>query len=41
LLGQDTDRVLAELLGLTSEDLAGLHARGVIEPATGRIAVSP
>ena len=35
LLGQDTDRVLAELLGLGSEELAALHARGVIEPVTG------
>lgn len=35
LLGQDTDRVLAELLGLGSEKLADLHARGVIEPVTG------
>jgi crotonobetainyl-CoA:carnitine CoA-transferase CaiB-like acyl-CoA transferase len=32
LLGQDTDRVLAELLGLTADDLAALHAAGVIEP---------
>jgi len=35
LLGQDTDRVLAELLALGSEELAALHARGVIEPVTG------
>ena len=35
LLGQDTDRVLAELLGLGSEELTALHARGVIEPVTG------
>ena len=35
LLGQDTDRVLSELLGLTAEDLAALHAAGVIEPVTG------
>jgi crotonobetainyl-CoA:carnitine CoA-transferase CaiB-like acyl-CoA transferase len=33
LLGQDTDRVLAELLGLTAAELAALHAEGVIEPA--------
>jgi formyl-CoA transferase len=32
LLGQDTDRVLAELLGLSADDLAALHASGVIEP---------
>jgi crotonobetainyl-CoA:carnitine CoA-transferase CaiB-like acyl-CoA transferase len=33
LLGQDTDRVLAELLGLDADELAALHAAGVIEPA--------
>jgi crotonobetainyl-CoA:carnitine CoA-transferase CaiB-like acyl-CoA transferase len=32
LLGQDTDRVLAELLGLDADQLAALHAAGVIEP---------
>jgi crotonobetainyl-CoA:carnitine CoA-transferase CaiB-like acyl-CoA transferase len=32
LLGQDTDRVLSELLGLTADELAALHASGVIEP---------
>jgi crotonobetainyl-CoA:carnitine CoA-transferase CaiB-like acyl-CoA transferase len=32
LLGQDTDRVLGELLGLSADDLAALHAAGVIEP---------
>jgi len=32
LLGQDTDRVLSELLGLTNDELATLHASGVIEP---------
>lgn len=32
LLGQDTDRVLSELLGLSAEDLSSLHAAGVIEP---------
>jgi formyl-CoA transferase len=32
LLGQDTDRVLAELLGLDPTELAALHAAGVIEP---------
>src|SRR5437870_6086955 len=32
LLGQDTDRVLAELLGLSTAELAALHAAGVIEP---------
>ena len=32
LLGQDTDRVLAELLGLDADELAALHAAGVIEP---------
>ena len=32
LLGQDTDRVLTELLGLGPDDLAALHAAGVIEP---------
>ncbi len=35
LLGQDTDRVLAELLGLGAGELAALHAAGVIEPVTG------
>ena len=35
LLGQDTDRVLAELLGLSADELAKLHAEGVIEPVTG------
>ena len=34
LLGQDTDRVLAELLGLGAAELAALHAAGVIEPVT-------
>ena len=32
LLGQDTDRVLAELLGLGADELAALHAAGAIEP---------
>jgi crotonobetainyl-CoA:carnitine CoA-transferase CaiB-like acyl-CoA transferase len=32
LLGQDTDRVLHELLGLSEAELAELHATGVIEP---------
>jgi crotonobetainyl-CoA:carnitine CoA-transferase CaiB-like acyl-CoA transferase len=32
LLGQDTDRVLAEILGLGKDDLAALHAAGGIEP---------
>jgi crotonobetainyl-CoA:carnitine CoA-transferase CaiB-like acyl-CoA transferase len=32
LLGQDTDRVLAELLGLSADELTALHAEGVIEP---------
>jgi crotonobetainyl-CoA:carnitine CoA-transferase CaiB-like acyl-CoA transferase len=32
LLGQDTDRVLTELLGLGADELAALHAAGVIEP---------
>jgi formyl-CoA transferase len=32
LLGLDTDRVLAELLGLGADELAELHAAGVIEP---------
>jgi len=31
-LGQDTDRVLSELLGLRAGELAALHAAGVIEP---------
>jgi len=35
LLGQDTDRVLSELLGLSADELAKLHAEGVIEPVTG------
>ena len=32
LLGQDTDRVLGEILGLKADELAALHAAGVIEP---------
>jgi CoA:oxalate CoA-transferase len=32
LLGQDTDRVLADILGLGKDELAALHAAGVIEP---------
>jgi formyl-CoA transferase len=32
LLGQDTDRVLSEVLGLSPGELAKLHASGVIEP---------
>jgi crotonobetainyl-CoA:carnitine CoA-transferase CaiB-like acyl-CoA transferase len=32
LLGQDTDRVLGELLGLDADALAALHSAGVIEP---------
>lgn len=35
LLGQDTDRVLSELLGLPADELAALHTAGVIEPVTG------
>jgi crotonobetainyl-CoA:carnitine CoA-transferase CaiB-like acyl-CoA transferase len=35
LLGQDTDRVLGELLGLGEDELAALHASGVIEPVKG------
>jgi CoA:oxalate CoA-transferase len=35
LLGQDTDRVLSELLGLHADELAALHAAGVIEPMKG------
>lgn len=35
LLGQDTDRVLTELLGLDAGELAALHASGVIEPVKG------
>jgi formyl-CoA transferase len=35
LLGQDTDRVLAELLDLQASELAALHASGVIEPVKG------
>ncbi len=35
LLGQDTDRVLGELLGLDAGELTRLHAAGVIEPVTG------
>jgi crotonobetainyl-CoA:carnitine CoA-transferase CaiB-like acyl-CoA transferase len=34
LHGQDTDRVLSELLGLTAVELASLHAAGVIDPVT-------
>jgi crotonobetainyl-CoA:carnitine CoA-transferase CaiB-like acyl-CoA transferase len=32
LLGEDTDRVLSELLGLDAAELAALHAARVIEP---------
>lgn len=32
LLGQDTDRVLVELLGVGAAELEALHAAGVIEP---------
>jgi crotonobetainyl-CoA:carnitine CoA-transferase CaiB-like acyl-CoA transferase len=32
LLGQDTDRVLADILGLAKDELDALHAAGVIEP---------
>ena len=35
LLGQDTDRVLTELLGLDAGELAALHAAGVIDPVKG------
>jgi formyl-CoA transferase len=35
LLGQDTDRVLGELLGLPADEIARLHAAGVIEPVKG------
>ena len=35
LLGQDTDRVLSELLELSADELAKLHAERVIEPVTG------
>jgi len=35
LLGQDTDRVLAGLLGLRADEIVALHAAGVIEPVTG------
>jgi len=41
LLGQDTDRVLSELLGLGADELARLHATGVIEPVTGPAEVGP
>jgi crotonobetainyl-CoA:carnitine CoA-transferase CaiB-like acyl-CoA transferase len=34
-LGASTDVVLADLLGLTADDLAGLHARGVIHSEEG------
>ncbi|HYX01371.1 MAG TPA: CoA transferase, partial [Reyranella sp.] len=35
-LGQHTEAVLAELLGLKAEELASLRARGVTEPVTER-----
>lgn len=35
LLGQDTDRVLGELLGLDAARLAALHAAGVTAPVKG------
>lgn len=41
LLGQDTDRVLSELLGLGADELASLHARGVIEPVTATAPAAP
>jgi len=41
LLGQDTDRVLAELLELRAEEIAALHTAGVIEPVTGPTSSPP
>jgi crotonobetainyl-CoA:carnitine CoA-transferase CaiB-like acyl-CoA transferase len=35
LLGQDTERVLSEVLSLSVDELAGLRAAGVTAPATG------
>ena len=35
LLGQDTDRVLAEILELGADELAALHAARVIDPVEG------
>jgi CoA:oxalate CoA-transferase len=35
LLGQDTDRVLAEILELGADELAALHAARVIDPVKG------
>jgi CoA:oxalate CoA-transferase len=35
LLGQDTERVLSEVLNLSVDELAGLRAAGVTAPATG------
>jgi crotonobetainyl-CoA:carnitine CoA-transferase CaiB-like acyl-CoA transferase len=35
LLGQDTDRVLAEILGLGGDELTALRAAGVTAPAPG------
>ena len=32
LLGEDTDRVLSDILGLGADELGALHAAGVIEP---------
>jgi crotonobetainyl-CoA:carnitine CoA-transferase CaiB-like acyl-CoA transferase len=40
LLGQDTDRVLSELLGLPEAAIAALHDGGVIEPVTDAKAAS-
>jgi len=37
-LGQHTEAVLAELLGLKAEELAALRAQGVTEPVTARTA---
>jgi crotonobetainyl-CoA:carnitine CoA-transferase CaiB-like acyl-CoA transferase len=37
LLGEDTDRVLAEVLGLTPDELAKLRAAGVTAPAPGAV----
>src|SRR5262249_11006030 len=41
LLGQDTDRVLGELLGLGADDLPALHGAGVIEPVAGAAPAQP
>jgi 2-methylfumaryl-CoA isomerase len=36
LLGEDTDGVLRDVLGLSAAEIAGLHARGLVAGPDGR-----